>query len=173
MWTHALSKASSPPRRTGTASSPTTVSHPLKVSPQWLNVSLPLGGYLLPPYKQASLRFIKDFLRGDKELLKAAEVRHFNVPMYPELAVEVVLKQVKGDQELMMHLPVYQDQKGTPDRTFFYGVLGTLAPSWLQDLIKHANRERNKAEGVAEPESIVVREDIMKKLEAEPFFSSK
>lgn len=64
---------------------------------------------MLPPFKQTSLRFVRDFLAGAKDLIKAAEVRHFNVPLYPEFSVEKVLEQVKGDENIMKHLPYYED----------------------------------------------------------------
>jgi hypothetical protein len=52
---------------------------------------------MLPPYKQTTLRFIRDFLSGQKELLKAAEVRHFNVPLYAEFSVDSMFLQIKDD----------------------------------------------------------------------------
>ena len=51
-----------------------------------------IEGYFLPPYKATTLRFIKDFLRGKKLLIKAAEVYHFNVPSFQELAVKSVFE---------------------------------------------------------------------------------
>jgi hypothetical protein len=47
-----------------------------------LLIPLLVEGYMLPPFKQTPLRFLRDFLSGKKELLKAAEVRRFNVPLY-------------------------------------------------------------------------------------------
>lgn len=115
-----------------------------------------LEGYLLPPYKQTSMRFIRDFLKGDKELIKAAEVRHFNVPLYAELSVASLLNQVKDDPDMMKYLPVYEGQRDPPDRHFFFGVLGSTAPEWLSGLIKHANRTRNKEDGGRPPEELIV-----------------
>ena len=55
---------------------------------------------MLPPFKQTSLRFLRDFLSGEKDLLKAAKVRHFNVPLYAEFTVDQLLRQVGKDPEV-------------------------------------------------------------------------
>ena len=128
---------------------------------------------MLPPFKQTPLCFLRDFLSGKKELLKAAEVRHFNVPLYAELSVEPMLKQVEGDPELMKYSPVYDEIDGNVNRAFFYGVLGTLQPEYLSSLIKHANCARNKEETKEVESTILIREELFAKLESEPFFSSK
>ncbi len=85
-----------------------------------------------------------------------------------------VLAQVKGDPDIMKYLPVYSEAQEPPDRRFFFAVLGSLEPDYLSNLIKHANRARNKEEQVqATDDTIEVRADLFKKLESEPFFSSK
>jgi hypothetical protein len=129
---------------------------------------------MLPPYKQTSMRFLRDFLKGEKELLKAAEVRHFNVPLYPELTVVSLLEVVKRDPAVMLYLPVYEGQRDPPDREFFFGVLGSVAPVYLSGIIKHANRVRNRDDGERPREELIeVRRDLFTKLETEPFFSRK
>ena len=49
-----------------------------------------LGGYFLPADAHLTVRFLRDFFAGDKDLLKAANVMVFNVPYYDELSVEKV-----------------------------------------------------------------------------------
>ena len=75
---------------------------------------------------------------------------------------------------MMRYLPVYEGQRDPPDRRFFFGVLGSMAPEWLSGLVRHANRVRNRDDGSKPPEElIVVRQGLFDKLESEPFFSRK
>ena len=94
----------------------------------------------MPQYKKTSMRFIRDYLSGKKFLLKAAEVRTFNVPPYEELAVGQIFNQVKEDEHVMQHLNHYADIKELPEHSFFYTVLGTLHPEYVSGLIKGAKR---------------------------------
>ena len=73
----------------------------------------------------------------------------------------------------MKHLPHYPELEGNINRDFFYGVLGSLRPEYLSNLIKHANRARNKEDDKKPEETILIRQDIFEKLESEPFFSRK
>ena len=88
------------------------------------------------------MRFLRDFLNGTKNLIKAANVLHFNVPLYEELSVENIFNQVKDDKSIISYLNYYEDHTVLPNRHFFFGILGTLEPSYLASLIKHANKIR-------------------------------
>jgi hypothetical protein len=128
----------------------------------------------MPCYKLTNMRFIREYLAGEKSLIKAAEVRVFNIPLYEELTVPKLLEQVKGDSQIMRHLNYYPNQKCLPQREFFFGILGTLAPEYLSNVIKNANRIRNRGDSRDKAnETIQVTQEIYDKLNAEPFFSSK
>ncbi|KEJ82995.1 hypothetical protein OXYTRIMIC_134 [Oxytricha trifallax] len=72
----------------------------------------------------------------------------------------------------MKYMNFYEDYQEVPDRKYFYGVLGTLWPGYVQELIKHANKVRNiKDKDEEANEMIYITDDIFKKLESEPFFS--
>ena len=74
----------------------------------------------------------------------------------------------------MAHLNRYPGSKQLPERDYFYGIIGTLAPDYLSNLIKHANRIRNRGdERDSADETINVSVEIYEKLNQEPFFSSK
>ncbi len=71
------------------------------------------------------------------------------------------------------HLHYYPDIKELPDHTLFYNVLGTLQPDYLSNLIKHANRVRNRRDPEQDKaELIAIDPHIRAKLENEPYFSS-
>jgi hypothetical protein len=78
----------------------------------------------MPSFKKTSLRFIKDVLKGDKVLLKAAQINHFNVPWLEELSVNNLLLQFKNDPKILKHLDYYADGKYKPDASTFMGLSG-------------------------------------------------
>ena len=61
-------------------------------------------GFFLPAYKKTSMRFIRDCLQHKKLLIKAADVKSYNVPPYEELSVKAIFAQVKSDEEILQYL---------------------------------------------------------------------
>jgi hypothetical protein len=60
------------------------------------------------------------------------------------------------------------------EREYFYGVLGTIVPDYLGSLIRHDNAVRNKpTEAEMTSDIIEVDLDILRKINDEPFLSSK
>jgi len=91
---------------------------------------------MVPSYKKVSMRFIRDFLAGRKQLLKASEARTVNVPAFPEFAVAKVFKHFSDKEEIVQFMDYYEDIGDMPERWYFYNVLGTLKPELLDHLIK-------------------------------------
>ncbi len=83
-------------------------------------------------------------------MLKTADLTLLNVPPYEELAVVKIFDQVKNDKAIISHLNYYSDVKELPDHEFFYTILGSLQPEYVQGLISHANRLRNKRDEAAD-----------------------
>ena len=73
----------------------------------------------------------------------------------------------------MSYLNYYEDYKVLPERAYFFGILGTVYPDYLSNLIRHANKIRNiTQEEESIGDQILIKDDIFKKLQSEPFFSS-
>ena len=78
------------------------------------------------------MRFLKDVLRGDKILIKAGDIHHFNIPRFDELAVNKLFDQIKNNSHIIAHLNYYySDSKEELEHKFFFGVLSTLATNYL------------------------------------------
>ena len=91
---------------------------------------------MLPSQRNTTMRFLRDFLSGDKLLLKMANVKSFNVPMYPELSTISLLKLIEGDEHILRHINYYSDdQTRKPEWRFLVNVHGTLAPEYLASII--------------------------------------
>ena len=63
------------------------------------------GGYYLPPYDDCTIEFLLDIFEGRKDVLKAKEVGHVDVPRLPELSVKNMLEEAHADPDISIYLP--------------------------------------------------------------------
>ena len=80
-----------------------------------------------------------------KDLLPMARVRTVNVPLYDELSVTKFFPMFQGDEEVMRYLPDPTPDRRLPDRTYFFNIMNTLKPEYMQNIIEHANNLRMSA----------------------------
>ena len=86
-------------------------------------------------------------MAGKKQLLKKSEVRTIQVPHYDELSVKALYPEFKKDSELMAYFPdTYPPGKGPP-REYFFNVLNTIHPDYLEKVMNHANEQRMTSAG--------------------------
>ena len=105
--------------------------------------------FYLPPEGLVNKDFLKDVLVGKKQLLKKAEVKDITVPHYDELSVKALYPQFKKDPIFMSYFPDKYPAGKAPPRDYFFNVLNTLHPEYLQQIMNHANEQRMSAEGEA------------------------
>ena len=80
-------------------------------------------------------------------MLKKQEVNYINVPHYDEISVKALWPDLKKDGDFMQYFPsVYPKGRGPP-RDYFFNILNTLKPDYLQQLLDHANKMRMAADG--------------------------
>ena len=118
--------------------------------------------------------FLKAVLQGQKQLLKKAEVRYIQVPHYDELSVKALYPMFAKDVEMMSYFPdKYPTGKGPP-REYFFNVLNTKHPDYLEQVMGHANKQRMTTEGEdMKRQSIKVSEYWEEQLKAMPYLSRK
>ena len=93
-----------------------------------------------------SIRTFSRMSYGKKQLLKKSEVNQIKVPHYDELSVRKLYPQFKADKQFTQYFPdTYPKFKGPP-RQYFFDVLNTVYPEYLQQVMAHAARERMSAE---------------------------
>ena len=118
--------------------------------------------------------FLKEVLAEDKALLRLGQVSRVNVPLYDELAVGKIWPMMKSDVQFMQYFPTKMAKGRVPDREYFFNILNTFQPAYLQTLIKHANDQRNSvANDAIAKEAIEVSEDWWNALNSVPFISRK
>ena len=83
--------------------------------------------------------FLKEVLAGTKDLIPLDKVKYVNVPLYDELAVKDIYQAFINDEKFMRHMPDPQPGSRLPNRTYFYNVLNTLYPDYVEKLVSHAN----------------------------------
>ena len=84
---------------------------------------------------------------NDKSLIGLNEVARVNVPLYVELAVGSIWEMVKGDPGISRFFPDKFPKGRVPDRVYFWNILNTKQPKYVDMLIKHANAQRNSVTG--------------------------
>ena len=96
------------------------------------------------------------------------------VPHYDELSVKALWPHVKKDADFTKYFPdTYPAGKGPP-RQYFFDVLNTLQPEYLQQVMKHANEQRMSANTADQKEeSIAISKFWEEELKAMPYLSRK
>ena len=96
------------------------------------------------------------------------------VPHYDELSVKALYPQFKKDPVFQSYFPdVYPKNKGPP-REYFFNVLNTIHPEYLEKIMVHANEERMTAAGSSQQnESIQISQYWEEQLRSMPYLSRK
>ena len=103
-----------------------------------------------------------------------AEVNHVQVPHYDELSVRRLWPEFKKDAEMMKFFPSkYPKDKGPP-REYFFNILNTVHPEYLQQIVAHASKQRMTAEGDDNKmDSIAITAHWEEELRNMPYLSRK
>ena len=106
--------------------------------------------------------------------MKKAEVQKISVPHYDELSVKNLWPQFSKDAEFTKYFPdKYPVGKGPP-RQYFFDILNTLYPDYLQQVMEHANKQRMSADqGQNKKESIAISQFWQEELKSMPYLSRK
>ena len=106
--------------------------------------------------------------------MKKTDVQKIAVPHYDELSVKALWPDVKKDAEFTKYFPdTYPPGRGPP-RQYFFDILNTLQPEYLQRVLKHANEQRMGAEGADQKEeTIAISKCWEEELKSMPYLSKK
>jgi hypothetical protein len=102
-------------------------------------------------------------------------VKRINVPRYDEVSVKSLYPDAAKEQEIRQYLP--EQEQGSlklPERDFFFGILGTLKPEYMQKIIQEAEQARFKDQDQQRgSDKIMISERWLDDLTKLPFLSSK
>jgi hypothetical protein len=104
----------------------------------------------LPAKKYCRLSFLQGIVTEEKKCLKADQVKLIQVDEHcPHYAVRNVWDLVRTNNEVRSYLPSSEmDEARFPDRRFFWGILGSIVPSFAAEYhrrvleIKHGANKR-------------------------------
>lgn len=89
------------------------------------------------------ISFLKAILCDEKKAFKNNEIKLIDIPNYPEISVTNLYENAMKDEELVVYLPTKKQLSNKlPERSFFFGVLGTLRESYLKEIIEEAHKKR-------------------------------
>ena len=118
--------------------------------------------------------FFKEVLSGSKDLMELRNVRYINVPLYDELSVVTLWPLMQEANDFMRHFPSKLPKGRLPDRCYFFNILNTSNPDYVQKLLVHANEQRNTAANEdMQDQQVEVTDAWYEKLQAVPFLSCK
>ena len=92
----------------------------------------------LPPEFMLHRDFLKQVLAGHKKLMPLKEVSRVVVPKFEELAVDKVFPQTSRDPGVMIYFPDALPKNRNVSREYFWNILHTVHPLYVQRLISHA-----------------------------------
>jgi hypothetical protein len=92
----------------------------------------------MPSRKKVTKDFLKLVFAGKKDLIPQAQIRPINVPRYDELSTKGLINEVMGNKELARFFPEQKTISDLPDRDYFFNIINTVEPAYLQSLIQHA-----------------------------------
>ena len=101
-------------------------------------------------------------------------VKMVNVPNYDELSVSNLWPHLQQDKAFMNHFPDAMPVGRLPARDYFFNIMNTGMTEYLQNLIKHASKQRHSAAAEGKQnETIVVSDKMMEQLNSMPHVSRK
>ena len=92
------------------------------------------------------------------------------VPRYKELGVKPIWELVQNFEELACYFPTLEEGK-LPDRSFLWGILGTLKREEWAKILKDARSKRGKKEAEDRRELIDIDPEILEKIMKAPTIS--
>jgi len=130
--------------------------------------------FYLPDEAVITKDFLKAVLAGRKQLFKKSEVKEIAVPFYDELSVKALYPMFKKDPVFMSYFPEKFSKGKGPPRKYFFDVLNTLHPEYLQQVMAHANKQRMTIEGdKMKTQAIEMSQYWEEQLAAMPYLSCK
>ena len=99
------------------------------------------GGIFLPPIVDATQKYLRALMLGDKSYVKCSEVKVIRVPHLEGLRVKDILHWARERVEIDRYIPNYEYQK-EPNREWFVNLVNTLLEEEFKEFINDKWRAR-------------------------------
>jgi len=128
----------------------------------------------MPSYGMVTTEYLKQILRGDKKLMKMADVRQCNPPHYDEISVQELYEPCLKMANMAQYFPDQYPKGRSCSRPYFFAILATLHPDYTDKLIKRSKEMRFGVDGDKQrSEAIEMDPAWQEQLKQFPQFSSK
>jgi hypothetical protein len=104
----------------------------------FIMMHVPIVQLYCPPIQSMNKDFLKQILADKKKLIPRTQLRPIVVPNYDELSVKNLWNDVREDPELNVFFWHTEKPNKLPPREFFFNVVNTLHPEYLDQVIRHA-----------------------------------
>jgi hypothetical protein len=108
-----------------------------------------------------------------KCLLKSDEARTINIPRYAEVSMKSLIKDAYRDPLVSQYLPDYENEDMTPDKEYFFTVMGTIRYEYTKDIVNASLIARNSAQEKTQEDLIAIHKDFYADIENSQWVSSK
>ena len=106
--------------------------------------------------------------------MKKGQVQYIQVPHYDELSVLNIRPEFKKDMTFASFFPSKWAKDKGPPRQYFFNILNTLYPEYLQEVMAHANSQRMTGSGDAmKKQSIEISKFWEEELKSMPYLTCK
>ena len=117
---------------------------------------------------------MRKILLEEKRFMPLEDVKTVNMPKWDELSVKHMWPKMKAIEGFMLYMPDRLPKKILPDREYFFNIMNSINPDYVQKAIQHAAAQRNSVtEQNAESESILLSANMQALLQEKPFQSGK
>ncbi len=98
----------------------------------------------LPAYGKCSMKFLQSITYRQKLFLYQKNVNTMRVPCWEEMSMLKMWPQACNHPQFRQYMPEdYFHKPGNRDRTYFWGVIATLLPDWVDQLIRECRQKRD------------------------------
>ena len=112
------------------------------------------GNFELPSYGKCTQKFLVQVLNLEKKSLKQQEVSSRHVPAYEELAIQYVWGEAMKHHDFPNYMPDHwKPINNKVDRKFFYKILNTICPHYVNNLVEDCQKQRKEARNKPKVES--------------------
>ena len=98
----------------------------------------------LPSKSFCTLNFLQQLTREEKTPLSKGACRRYKVPNLPELSIKRMWPEALKDRTFLKFMPDEWEGGKRVDRTFFWHVLTTLQPEYVDALIEDCRKQRRE-----------------------------
>ena len=126
------------------------------------------------PYDQLTANYLKQVLGGDKLLKKASDIKLCNPPHFDEVSVTSLYGKCIKLEGMSKYFPDHYAKGRRCNRAYFFGILNTLYPDYVSELITNSKSIRYAAESEAQKvNTIAMTPEWERELREYPNYASK